>query len=108
MKTNDKTESKTTLRQTVNDVCASSCQRILAQLERAKATIASEFRGQLQEHAHQLDLAINEAEALAWETGFPQLFFPTLALEKARAVAAWHERQQSLLRQSSPQSAVAA
>ena len=30
-----------------------------------------------------LHLALNEAEALAWQNGFPELIFPTLALEKA-------------------------
>jgi hypothetical protein len=54
-----------------------------------------------------LELAVNEAEALAWQTGFPQLLFPTLAVEKARAVATWHEHQQSLRRQDSPVAAAA-
>jgi hypothetical protein len=44
-----------------------------------------------------LELAMNEAEALAWQTDFPQLFFPTLAAEKAGAVAGWHARQRRLL-----------
>ena len=43
-------------------------------------------------------LALNEAEALAWQTGFPHLFFPALAREKALALAAWHSRQQAIRR----------
>jgi hypothetical protein len=43
---------------------------------------------------HLLHLAITEAAALAERTGFPQLFLPALALEKAEAAAAWHLRQQ--------------
>ncbi|MBI4658566.1 MAG: hypothetical protein HY735_06905 [Verrucomicrobia bacterium] len=44
-------------------------------------------------------LALNEAEALAWQTPYPYLVFPLLALEKVRAIAAWHERQEALRRQ---------
>lgn len=33
--------------------------------------------------------ALTEAEALAWETGFPHLIFPTLALEKIESFAEW-------------------
>lgn len=45
-----------------------------------------------------LDLALNEAEALAWQTPFPHLFFPTLAEEKARAVTEWRARQEAIRR----------
>ena len=45
-----------------------------------------------------LRLALNEAEAVAWQTGFPALLFPALALEKARVVAKWHERQKNIRR----------
>jgi len=45
-----------------------------------------------------LELALNEAEALAWQTGLGHLLFPVLAWEKARAVARWHTRQQSIRR----------
>jgi hypothetical protein len=76
--------------------CVASCRKILAQIEDVREQVAGEFRDQLEEHKHVLDLALNEAEALAWQSGFPQLFFPTLATEKASAVAGWHLRQQSL------------
>jgi hypothetical protein len=52
-------------------------------------------------------LALNEAEAAAWQTTYPHLFFPTLAMEKVQAVAAWNARQQSM-RQRSPIIALAA
>ena len=45
-----------------------------------------------------LELALNEAEALAWQTGLGHLLFPVLAWEKASAVAAWHTRQQYIRR----------
>jgi hypothetical protein len=37
---------------------------------------------------------LNEAEALAWQTDYPQLFFPTLAMEKVQAVVSRRPRQQ--------------
>jgi len=82
--------------------CVASCRKVLAQLENVKAQVMAEFRDRLDDHQHVLDLAVNEAEALAWQTGFPQLFFPTLATEKARAVTGWHQRQQSLRQRTAP------
>jgi cation diffusion facilitator CzcD-associated flavoprotein CzcO len=76
--------------------CIASCRKLLAQIENVKAQVVAEFRDRVDEHQHLLDLAVNEAEALAWQTEFPQLFFPVLATEKARAVTGWHLRQQSL------------
>ena len=43
-----------------------------------------------------LHLALNEAEALAWQTDFPYLVFPLLAAEKAQATLAWHKRQSAM------------
>ena len=47
-----------------------------------------------------LQLTLNEAEAVAWESGFPHLIFPLLAEEKARKAAAWIERQQAVREQT--------
>lgn len=63
---------------------------------RAKERLHEEFRGHVGEHAHVLRLALNEAEALAWQTEFPHLFFPALAIEKANAAVAWHQRQRKV------------
>jgi len=43
-----------------------------------------------------LRLALNEAEALAWQTDYPHLVFPTLAMEKAQGLAAWNQRQRAI------------
>jgi len=51
-----------------------------------------------------VELALNEAEALAWQTPFPQLVFPTLAEEKATALANWRARQDALRRRESERS----
>ena len=79
--------------------CVDCYRKVLAQIENVREEVVAEFRDRLDEHKHVLDLAMNEAEALAWESGFPQLLFPTLATEKATAVTGWHQRQQ-YLRQS--------
>lgn len=69
---------------------------VLMQIKQAKNDILAEFSGAGATQDHLLRLALIEAEALAWQTGFPQLVFPTLATEKARAVADWHARQRSM------------
>jgi hypothetical protein len=43
-------------------------------------------------------LVLKEAEALAWDTGFPELFFPQLAHEKLAHLRQWRSRQQSIPR----------
>jgi hypothetical protein len=86
--------------------CVASCRKLLSQLENVKAQVVAEFRDRVQEHQHLLELAVNEAEALAWQTEFPQLFFPTLATEKARAVSRWHSRQQLVRRNTAPAFAI--
>ena len=88
---------------TFTDRCVASCKKLLAQIQAVKTNVVAEFRDRLEEDQHVLELAVNEAEALAWETGFPQLLFPTLAVEKAYAVAGWHARQRSLRSHASPQ-----
>jgi hypothetical protein len=40
--------------------------------------------------------ALDEAEAIAWQTDFPQLIFPTLAREKVEAAALWHRQQRGV------------
>ena len=81
--------------------CLASCRKLLSQIENVKEQVVDEFRDQVQEHQHLLRLAMNEAEALAWQTEYPHLLFADLATEKAHAVADWHARQQ-LLRRTAP------
>ena len=73
--------------------CLTACRKLL---DHAKAVIIDEFRDSLRRNEHLLELAINEADALAWQTEFPALFFPTLAMEKASALATWQQHQQWL------------
>jgi len=64
-----------------------------------RANIEREFPGLFQQEPRVFRLALNEAEALAWQTQYPHLVFPILAQEKVLAIAAWHERQTALRRQ---------
>ena len=63
-----------------------------------RAMIEQEFSPLIQQQPRLFQLALNEAEAMAWQTGFAHLLFPVLAWEKARAVAEWHARQESIRR----------
>lgn len=81
--------------------CVTSCEKLLAQISRARKSIQAEFRDTVQANDRLVQLALNEAEALAWETDYPHLLFPTLALEKVQAVAAWNSRQQLVRRNHS-------
>jgi hypothetical protein len=63
-------------------------------IRNSRNAILSEFAPGLGYHSHHLRLALNEAEALAWQTDFPHLVFPMLAVEKAEAVAFWRAQQE--------------
>jgi hypothetical protein len=78
--------------------CVACGQKVLEQISRAKAAILAQAANELKVQRHALQLAVNEAEALAWQTLYPHLVFPALAVEKVQAVAAWTARQRALLR----------
>ena len=77
-------------------LCLRSCRKILAKIRKAKDAIFAEARGTLDTHERMLQLALNEAEALAWQTEYPHLVFPALAAEKVHAVADWDRHQRSV------------
>src|ERR1051325_4154102 len=66
-----------------------------------KQTVLNEYAPRAGEHLRLLRLALNEAEALAWQTSHPHLLFPLLATEKAQSAVVWHERQRALRRSAS-------
>jgi hypothetical protein len=86
---------------------AASGQNIPAQISAVKAAIFAESYPRLNTQARLLWLALNEAEAAAWQTRYPQLVFPTLATEKVEAVIAWEARQR-VVQRASPVFALAA
>jgi len=96
MKTTTQTNENLVARPSFTKTCLASCQKLLAQIEKVKDAILAEFRETRETHEQLLRLALNEAEALAWQTAYPHLVFPMLATEKAQAVAAWEARQQSI------------
>lgn len=75
--------------------------KVRGQIAAARESILAESRLAFAAPERLLRLAVNEAEALAWQTTYPQLIFPTLATEKVQALAAWSAIQK-LVRQSSP------
>ena len=81
---------------TITNRYAQSYKKLLAGIEQAKDRIASEFQETLESHGQLIQLAMNEAEALARQTDYPHLLFPSLAMEKIQTVAAWQTRQHSL------------
>jgi hypothetical protein len=97
MKTTDTSENVTD-KQTLTNRCVQSCKKLLAGIDATKNRIANEFHETLEANGQLVQLALNEAEALAWQTAYPHLLFPALAMEKVQSVAAWQTRQQSLHR----------
>ena len=93
MKTNN---SETAPNRNLAEICLASCQKLIAQIKETKDRILTEFQDRYETHEQLLRLALNEAEALAWQTPYPQLVFPDLAVEKAQAVAAWSSHQRSI------------
>lgn len=82
--------------------CIHCGRKILQQLQKTKQAIYAEFREKPGGNGRLLSLALTEAEALAWNTGYPQLVFPLLAMEKAEAVSAWQHRQTRIRRTGTP------
>jgi hypothetical protein len=85
-------------RSSFSTLCLRSCRKILAEIRKAKGAIFAEARGTLGTHERMLQLALNEAEALAWQTEYPHLVFPALAAEKVHSVADWNRHQRSVWR----------
>ena len=92
--TNDHTSTSGTFKR----FCLASCRKLLTQIESTKEAIFDEFRDIIGGQERTLRLALNEAEAIAWQTEYPHLVFPTLAKEKVEAVFAWQARAQSIQR----------
>ena len=95
------TNEDLTAEQTLANRCVQSCKKLLAGIDATRNRIANEFHETLEANGRLVELALNEAEALAWQTAYPHLLFPTLAVEKVQAVATWQTRQQSVQRRHS-------
>jgi len=78
--------------------CAERSRQLVEQVNQTKEALFEEFRQMYQAPERLLRLALNEAEALAWQTEYPHLVFPELAAEKAQSAAEWERRQRNLNR----------
>jgi hypothetical protein len=65
-----------------------SGQNLVLNIERAGQNLATRFNDQVELPQRLFQLALNEAAAIASETEYPQLFFPTLAEERIAAISA--------------------
>jgi hypothetical protein len=101
MNTIELTEESSVTDQTFENACLASCQKFVTRIERVKNNIVAEFRAAFTAHEQLLSRAIGEAEALAWQTAYPQLVFPTLAMEKVQAAVGWNARQQFIRQKNS-------
>jgi len=97
MKTN-LTEKNENNRSDFATLCLDTCRKLLNRIEQVKQAVLDEFHDTLAAHNQMLRLAVNEAEALAWETDYPHLIFPALAHEKAEEVTSWEARQRDMRR----------
>jgi hypothetical protein len=86
------------LSSTFTNRCKECYQAFVAEIEQAKDMIVKEFNETLDTHGNLFRLALNEAEVLAEQTGYPHLFYPALATERVQAVADWRRRQQAVSR----------
>jgi hypothetical protein len=84
-----------------------SCRKLRGQLDQVKLSLLQKFGSKAAGEERFLRLALNEAEALAWQTPYPHLFFPVLAEEKAASMKQWSARQR-LVKEASPIVAFAA
>ncbi len=100
-KSTEQLQEKAGTRGAFRNACVASCQKLLARIKETKAAIFAESRSTLKVQEQMLRLALNEAEALAWQTVYPHLVFPDLAGEKIQGVAAWNHHQQ-LVRRRNP------
>jgi hypothetical protein len=106
MKTNQEA-GKRNVAEKLTSACVAQCQKLIAQVAQAKNNLVTEFKENFGGQERLIQLAVNEAEALAWETEYPHLVFPALALEKVKIAANWQQRQQ-LVRRADPIFAFAA
>lgn len=73
--------------------CLGRCRELIDQV---KQSVRRHHQPGTTDERRVLELALNEAESLAFQTPFPQLFFPALAEEKAVAASRWSSHQRAV------------
>jgi len=94
MKTNQGARTKRVM--VAANICTRPCHKLATQIEQAKRAFHVESREKPELPDRIFRLALNEASALAWQTGYPLLLFPDLAAEKIQAATEWNARQKHL------------
>ena len=61
------------------NVALASCRKLKSGIARLRVTIQAQYVSAFPERLDSIELAMTEAEASAWSTPFPSLFFPPLA-----------------------------
>lgn len=79
-------------------ICLNSCRKMLDGIDRIRAGLVEELDGASTELRGAVHSALNEAEALAFQTPFPHLVFPALAEEKVASARQWAGRQERIRR----------
>lgn len=79
-----------------SQTCLRACRQMLASVGRVKEALVAEAAETLNINDRLLQLTLTEAEALAFQTDYPHLLFPTLAREKVYALSAWQTRQRGV------------
>src|SRR5215831_11337785 len=102
MNTFDETRPETKKNPTLKSACLALCNKIITQVQKVKHALISEYAARTNGQRHALSRALNEAEALAWQTGFPHLVFPVLAKEKIEALTQRREHLGAIQRNGSP------
>ena len=64
------------------------CRKLKSGIVRLKAAIQAQYENTFPDHRDSLERALAEAEASAWATPFPALFFPALARLRISKIAA--------------------
>jgi hypothetical protein len=82
--------------------CDRCIRAALDRLDAVKVKVECEFGQTMAGCHHLLKAALNEAEALAWQTPYPHLLFPLLAQEKAAEAQKWAIQQRTIRERTSP------
>ena len=101
MKTHHEIQETVAPKFNFKQTCQAYCKKLLAQINNTKQQLFAEFKEAFGPEENVLRLALNEAEAIAWQTEYPHLLFPQLATEKAQAAAEW-ESKQTILKYGGP------
>jgi len=97
MKTN-RSSNENNVAPKFTSACIEQCRKLAAHLAAVRESLIAEFAESYEISERLLQLAVKEAEAIAWDTEYPHLVFPALALEKVRVAANWDERQRAIRR----------